>query len=463
MKPLDAAYQKELDAIAEALQASEEFAQYLDEEEEDDYMALREMYEPKISAIYNAAAEEHPLQLVALEKHLLDEKFEGLFLPRILGYSVLRGEINDNYKYVRPQDHFQSIITAICNSSNFDLIKKRIGQTIQMGFALSSDIRITNLINTFDNKKIRYFLQGQKLPRYRDPRERKIGYIRYQNQFRKENFYSADFPTTPGELKVLFSSLKSFLLYRVENQKNNTNITPEVKAFLNNDALKNSPEYVEMLGIYGHFFTLEGEDFTSLKQQFNKSRKDYPEFADIWWTFVLGIQHRGLGIDGAADGRIFTLLDTTFDDNLTPYYTLMDIIHTQGYTHPDSVEAMRTFYGNHPGLSQINEAARQTILNYIGAFLKNINEEEYSEYFELSKIFPVYTDLFNNQQFNQTLKEKCMTYVKRLLKRFTDKRGKDYQDIKKFVKTSFTDLKFMKPKELVELFKTKRKKKKPVS
>lgn len=463
MKPLDAAYQKELDAIAEALQASKEFAQYLEEEEEDDYMALREMFEPRIAAIYNAAAEEHPLQLVALEKYLLDEKFEGLFLPRILGYSVLRGEINDNYKYVRPQDHFQSIITAICNSSNFDLIKKRIGQTIQMGFALSSDIRITNLINTFDNKKIRYFLQGQKLPRYRDPRERRIGYIRYQNQFRKENFYSADFPTTPGELKVLFSALKSFLLYRVENQKNNTNITPEIKAFLDNDALKNSPEYVEMLGIYGHFFPLEGADLELLKQQFNEARKNYPEFGEVWWNFVLGIQQRGLGIDGAADGRIYALIDTSIDDNLTPYYSLMDTIHTQGYTHPDSVEAMRSFYGNHPGLSQINEAARQTILNYIGSFLKNISEEEYSEYFELSKIFPVYTELFNNQQFNQTLKEKCMAYVKRLLKRFTDKRGKDYQDIKKFVNTSFTDLKFMKPKELVELFKTKRKKKKPVS
>ena len=152
-------------------------------------------------------------------------------------------------------------------------------------------------------------------------------------------------------------------------------------------------------------------------------------------------------------------LDLDIDDNLTAYYRLMNVIHTQGYTHADSVEAMRNFYGNYPGLSDINEAARRTILRYIGNFLGNISVEDYSEYFELSKIFPIYTDLFGNQQFNQSLKAICLRYIKRLLKRFTDKRGKDYQDIKKFVNTSFIDLGFMKPKELVEMFKTKRKKK----
>lgn len=463
MKPLDESYKSSLDAIAEELQASDQFAQYLEEEEEELYAGLRETFEPKIAAIYNAVASDHPLQLVALEKHLLEEKFEGLFLPRILGFAVLRGEVNEHYKYARPQDHFQAILSAICRSSNFDLIKKRIGQTIQMGFALSSDIRITNLINTFDNKKIRYFLQSQKLPRYRDPRERKSGHYRYSNQFRNENFYSAEFPTNSTGLKILFSSLKSFLLYRVEHQSNNQSIIPEIQQFLANDDLKNTPEYVQMLGIYAHFFELEGKDLDLLKSQFNEARKSYSEFSEHWWAFILEIQNGSIGINADEDNRILKILDAGITDNLSPYYKLMETIHTQGYSHPDSVEEMRTFYGNHPGLSDINEAARQTILNYLGNFLKNISEEEYAEYFELSKVFPIYTELFNNQQFNQTLKAKCLTYIKRLLKRYTDKRGRDYQDIKKFVNTSFTDLGFMKPKELVELFKTKRKKKKPVS
>ena len=52
-----------------------------------------------------------------------------------------------------------------------------------------------------------------------------------------------------------------------------------------------------------------------------------------------------------------------------------------------------------------------------------------------------------------------LTYIKKLLKFFTDKRGRDYQDIKKFVTATFTDLGFMNVKDLKELFKTKRKKK----
>ncbi|MEL6637892.1 MAG: hypothetical protein AAFW73_19290 [Bacteroidota bacterium] len=459
MKPLAEDYKNKLDEIAEALQNAEEYQQYLEEEEEEHYLALREKLEPQIASVYDRVAEHHPLQLVALEQYLLQEKFEGLFLPKILGFAVLRGEINEHYKYIRPQIHFQQILSAICQSSNFDLIKKRIGQTIQMGFALSSDIKITSLINTFENKKIRYFLQAQKLPRYRDPRERATGYVRYKNQFRKENFLSADFPTNATELKLLFSSLKHFLLYRIQRQYDNSNILPEIRNFLANDALKNTPEYLHILGLYTHFFEVTGEDQKTLKQQFNEMRRSFADFEEVWWQYVLGVEDYGVTIDGTADDRVFQVLDLDIDDNLTAYYRLMNVIHTQGYTHADSVEAMRNFYGNYPGLSDINEAARRTILRYIGNFLGNISVEDYSEYFELSKIFPIYTDLFGNQQFNQSLKAICLRYIKRLLKRFTDKRGKDYQDIKKFVNTSFIDLGFMKPKELVEMFKTKRKKK----
>ena len=77
------------------------------------------------------------------------------------------------------------------------------------------------------------------------------------------------------------------------------------------------------------------------------------------------------------------------------------------------------------------------------------------------KIFPVYMELFGNQKFNQNIKDLCMKYVKSLLKKYVDKRGKDYQDIKKFVSTNFKDLGFLTDKQIVELFKTRRKKKVP--
>jgi len=139
MKELNEDYIERLDQIANDLQENEVYTKYLDEEEEEDYQSLRELYEPQIADIYEEVADKHPLQLLAFEAHLLDERFEGMFLPRILGYAVLRGVINEDYIYLRPQEHFKNILTAICNSSNFDYLKKRIGQTIQIGFAMSSD------------------------------------------------------------------------------------------------------------------------------------------------------------------------------------------------------------------------------------------------------------------------------------------------------------------------------------
>ena len=67
--------------------------------------------------------------------------------------------------------------------------------------------------------------------------------------------------------------------------------------------------------------------------------------------------------------------------------------------------------------------------------------------------------IFSNEKFNQRVKALSFAYIKKLLKVYTDKRGKDYQDIKKFVSSVFVDLNFLKPKEVVELFKTRRKKK----
>nr|HMP30401.1 hypothetical protein [Saprospiraceae bacterium] len=145
MIALEKKYEAILEQIKTAIQGSEVLEKYLEEEDEDTYKILQDTFEPAIETLYNEVADHHPLQLESLEKALLDIEFEGLFLPRILGYSVLRGEIDENYRFRKPQQHFREILIAICNSTNFENLKKRIGQTIQVGFALSSDIWITNL------------------------------------------------------------------------------------------------------------------------------------------------------------------------------------------------------------------------------------------------------------------------------------------------------------------------------
>ena len=462
MKELDKKYQKHLDEIAKAIQASDELKNYLEEEEEEFYQALRDNNEPAILKIYEEVAVSAPLQLLAFENEIMDDKFEGLFLPRILGFSVLRGVINDNYKYIRPQAHFQEILLAICHSSNYDYIRKRIGQTIQMGFALSSDIWVTNLINKVTNKKIRYFLQSQHLSKYRDPRDRATGLFRYNNQFRKDHYHSTEFPTNLSELKILFPSVRQFLYQRIQASMNNSSFVEEMKAFLDNKDFQKTPEYIELLGLYSQFFELSKPDLAHLMTTFNEIRSNDPNFEEKWFQFLISIKSTKLKIDAKADERISLILDKKKDDKLTKYYNLLDVVHGKGYINDEAVEAVNVFYGQYEGLSDINQCVRQTIMNYFSTFMTNVDTQDYPEYFELSKIFPTYMDIFSNQQFNYELKELCLRYVKKLLKKYTDKRGKDYQDIKKFVITNFLDLGFMKEKELVELFKTRRKKKNPV-
>jgi len=457
MKSLNHSYKDELEVIKKDIQESEILVKYLDEEEEEDYLALREAFEPRIAEIYKKVAADNPLQLVSFEKELLDEGYEGMYITRILGFAVLRGEINDNCKYVRPQAHFKDILMAVCNSSNFDIIRKRIGQTIQVGFAMSSDIWITNLINDIANKRIRYFLQGQKITKYRDLKERKIALARYKNQFRNENYFTADFPSNSSELKIFFSEVILFMKERIARGFDNSSFVNDIKNFLNHQEFQGTDEYMEMLAYYGFFYDKMEEEQTEFSNHFNRTRNEVEEFEDKWLDLVLQIHSSNeLTLNPAADLRLSKAIDKSKEDKVNALYTLLDEIHNKSYLNEDVIEAVKVFYNSYPGKSKINESVRATIYKYFQRYMDNLDEESYPEFFELSKIFPTYIGIFDNQQFNQNLKELCMRYVKKLTKKFVDKRGKAYQDVKRFVKVSFLDFGFMNAKQIVEFFKTKR-------
>lgn len=456
MESLDKKYVTELDSIKGAIQNSDLLTQYLEDEEDESYQALRDAFEPQIESLYDRVASENPLQLIALEEKLLDPDFEGLYLSKVLGYSVLRGEIDRLYRYKRPQAHFKKVLLAICQSSNFDLIKKRIGQGIQVGFGLSSDIWITNLIEQVAAKRVKSFLNAQVLDKYRDVDERKIAYARYKRQFTATDYHSAEFPKSPGELNVLFSSLIRFLKHRAVIDANNESLIPSIVDFLNNEKFQYGPEYVCVLHIFTNFYDYKDhEDW--LKDVFHRARVEYDAFNQEYFRFHERILESDLEVTRETDEKVLGIIDTSVEDDLTAFYNLMHIIHTKGYVHDDTIEAVRAFYDQHEGLSTINECLRRSILSHFRRLLDNLSVEEYTEYFELNKIFRVYIQLFNNQHFNQDVKQLSLNYIAKLLKRYTDKRGKDYQDIKKFVSQTFLDLGFLKEKEIVELFKTRRK------
>lgn len=459
MQTLDKQYNDSLKRIAEAIQASENLKIYLEEEEDEYYNALRQEFEPALSELHHQVAAEAPLQLVAFEKRLLEDSFEGLYLPRVLGFAVLRGEINDQYRYVRPNDHFKDILLSICHSVHFDQLRKRIGQSITVGFALSSDIWITNLLGLVENKRIRYFLQQQKNERYRDLKDRIDLYQRYSNQFRNEQYYSAEFPVSIGEMKANFSALRLFLLKRFEMGSHNESLKEKIRAFLDNKAFQGTEEYLEMLAICGNYTNLDPAEKLAFATHFERERRSFPEFDQRYLQFLLDL-YRSPGVNSTNDDRMSATVDKAYKDKISDYYRIADKIHSLGYVHPDTIEAVQDFYNTHKGLSVETECLRRLILVYFSSLMSGLTDREYSDFFEITKIFSVYMKIFGNQQFNQEVEKLSMNYVGKLMQVFLDKRAKDYQDVKKFVSTQFVDLGFLKEKEVVEMFKTRRKRKK---
>ncbi len=457
MENLDPKYSTILDNIKNTIQLSPELNKYLEEEEDEDYKILVQNYEGQIHDLYERVANENPLQLVALENYLLDEGFEGLYLPKVLGYSVLRGRVNPKYKYYRPQNHFRDVLNFIINSSNFEQIKQRVGQSVQIGFALSSDIWITNIIENVENKRVKTFLLSQKLLKYRDENIRRTGLVKYRKQFQSLNFQTAEFPVSVQDLKLEAGSLKDFLFYRANGNFDNTSLIPYIRAFLSNDAFYGEKSFLEVTVLIALYFPLSGEDKDILTRSLDTYRNSQENATEHFFTFLNKLWDHIGTIPPQNELMLSSVLSRNISDGISDYYNVIDLVHTKGYVHEDAINAVRDYYYKHEGLSLENENIRKTILGNLTIFLSNLTEAEYTEYFEINKVFTVYMDIFSNQKFNQSLKTLSMSYIKKLLKVFKDKRSKEYQDIKKFVTATFQDFGFMNSKQVAEIFKTRRK------
>ena len=432
MEKLDPKYQMEVDTLRGVIQASDLLAVYLDDEEEASYQALRDAFEPQIEALYERVAEDHPLQLTTLEDALLHPEFEGLYAARILGFSVLRGEIDEEYHYRRPQDHFKNVLLAIADSSNFEWIKAKIGQSCQIGFALSSEIWVSNLISQVENKKVRHFYESMILDKFRALPARKQAYDGYYRQFLHHNYHSADFPSNVGELKSGFSALEKFIQYRIKHGKVNQSLMPNFKAFLNNESFQQEDEYLRMLILFSRYFPHDGHE-EWISQLLNNARVNFPGFNEKYFRYLLEIEEKGLPLDKESDLNLVKLLDTANQDDLMRYCNLIQVIHDKGYIHEDAIEATRVFYENHFGLSDINESLRHTIYGHFEQLLKHLPEEDYKTFTgqdhkkseeeairdeSISRFMKLYMDIFGNQEFNIRLRNLSMNFINRCLKKF---------------------------------------------
>ncbi len=463
MYELNDTYKAHLDAIAEAIQASPSLAQYLEDEEDENYEALKAEFEPQIEAAHEQINHYSPFEIEAFERYLLDDRFEGLFLPRVLGYSVLRPQINELVHYSRQNDHFGTILSYISGNMNFDQLRSRIGQAVQVGFALSSDIYVTGLIEEIPTKRVRQFLLQQKSDDARTAAGRRQIFNRYKRQFKSRNYQYAPFPQQESELISHTDHLVDFLLYRVSNPDLNNDALPApLYTFVTNQAFADRKELVRPIIIYSAFLPPEDDARQAVTDVLNRERQAHPKrVAEQVLSFILELKNDAQITFGKdEEANLGKIIDRSIDDDLTAYFNLTDRIHSDGFTEPEVQEAINEEVLKQDGLSDFNENIRRTILVYFDQMAGRLGTDDYNEWFaSTGKQFPVYMKIFANEQFNQELRRLAIRYTKRLIKVHTNKRGKDYRDIKKTTVNTWTDYGFMTDKQLKEFFKTPRKRK----
>lgn len=456
MKAVEKKYIEELREIRDEIQASPQLAAYLESEEETDYKALQEAFEPKIEAIYQRVITKFPLEILALEDELLDDAYEGMMLPRILGYTVLRGTVNDNYRFKSPNDRFHKVLKVILTSNNFDVIQNRIGQSVQIGFALAGDIWVTSFVDELTSKRAENYLKSQTLEKYKHISERKKSVENYRLQFKNHNYYTLDIPKNAVDFTLYKERIREFLIYRIANKLPHDNYEQDLLKILEREELQSATNYIELFVLVVNFMELEEDDQKRMKVLFDKLRTK--EGFDLEYLDELNdIHYTPLFVGYDEDMRVKAYVDSSKKDELTKYYDMMALVADKGYSHPEAIEAIRSSYFAHDGLSIYSECIRRSVFGHFEHFMNNISVEEYHEYFEVNKIFTQYVKIFDNQKFNQGLKNVIVKYLKKCLKRYTDKRGRDYQDIKKFIIASFAEMNLMKEKDVLNMFKTKRK------
>ena len=225
------------------------------------------------------------------------------------------------------------------------------------------------------------------------------------------------------------------------------------QGIISNASLGKSSEHLEILLIIGFYFDLKDAE----RQELSSRLSEYVNDSELILEVLLKLQVESNPQD-ADYSRMHTVLSSTSLESLKSFIDVCVQINALGYINPEAIETAKVYYENNRGTSLENAAFRNFAFAKFDKFMSTLAVEDFNEYFELNKVFVVYMNLLDNEKFNQSIKGVSMTYVKKLLRTYTQKRSKDYQDIKKFVSSVFLDLGFLNEKQIKELFKTKRKK-----
>lgn len=89
--------------------------------------------------------------------------------------------------------------------------------------------------------------------------------------------------------------------------------------------------------------------------------------------------------------------------------------------HEDALDATNGFYSQYEGMSINNEVLRLAILQQFKQVVEHLTEPEHQSFYEITRTFASYMNIFDNSAFNQDVESMCMEYIQKLMTFYPDK------------------------------------------
>ena len=442
-----------LDEIKDAIQNSEQLQNYLESEEQDDFDILRAAVEPAIHELYVQVSTELPTQLIAFEKYLLDEGFEGIYVGKILNYAVLRASLNDDYKFNVFQDHIQEIILTIANSVNFEVLKKYTKQGLQASFAFGTDVWVTNLLSEVTGKKVSEYLLSLK-PQKKDYfAQRKSLSVSMKRQFNELSVYSfgapKDLPTFVQYSKDITFNLKT----KLEKGENADIFAPIVTEILANPAFELDNAYVSLLTIAALSIQFE-DDQVELIQKLSTKVLAKPSAVDLFYHSLVTVLENKKLLNPTAVAN----LNQVFSGDTNEYAAIINTIHKifeQGFEDEEILTVTVDHLKSFGDLDIQGEIIRDAVRYDFNNKVKALPSTKYVAFFDLFKIIEKYIVAFDNQKFTNDVKNITLYQVSEYIRLLTNRRSQEYQEVKNFLSSTLVNLGFLAEKEVKEMLKKK--------
>lgn len=447
---IKATYSKRLDAVKKFLSDSAEYQAYLESEEREEYKAVADKVEPYLQSLYNEIAEKNPMEIIEFEEILTDEALEGIFVDKLMYFTILRASVDENYRFERSQERLEELILFAAQSSSFEAMQRSLLLPVRLAFSLSSGIWGNKVIGKIKNKSAREFFQRQFGEATRDDHARAVQYRSLKKRFKEIKYQSASVPTDNINWKTEFADFRNFLVDRIGAGHDNTTVKASLYEFLENDAFKGTDEQIELLCIFIHFIELDDEDFDKVETVLNELRKG-EGFDESYFGILLKVMKMDMPIDLDRIGIINDLLDTDHKDSLLGFYELLTNFSVKDFMDEEIVESVEIFSGRHRELSPIMTCFKHLLIRIIDAeVVKHLNDD-YTQLFQSMHIYDGLAEAFLEKSYRQDIKEILVEYMKSLMFYF-EKGSTEYKAIKAMVMDAPVKNNFVTTKEVRALY-----------